>query len=235
MISLRRKLVVSSLLLGLTVLAQAAQADTLLFQTATLDPDALIAGNSLVLQGDGTTAGDGVFGGSLMVGANFSVSVATHITSIGAAFANAAQTSGSGSIFGAIVAVDPITGLPTQPVESMASITFGSVVFTPNVDGDTTAALDLILQPGTYGLVFGSGLFGATGFADLLVGNTTVDSPAVFSNVFAPFAQDPFNTDVRLFVNQEDVGETPVPGAAVLFASGGLVLTLVRRRRRSKN
>jgi hypothetical protein len=213
-------------LLGLAALAQPAQADVLLFQTATADPNALAFDNTIVIQGDGTTAGNGVTGGSLFLGADFILAAETQIASIGASFADTALTSPTGSIFGAIVEVDPATGLPTQPVESLASITLGAAVFTPSTDGDTTAPLSLTLQPGTYGLVFGSGLFGATGLADLLSGNDTVGTPAIFENDFAPFTPDPSDTDVRLLVNA-----VPEPASiAVLFSAGALLAGMRRRR-----
>jgi hypothetical protein len=200
-------------LLGLAALAQPAQADVLLFQTATADPNALAFDNTIVIQGDGTTAGNGVTGGSLFLGADFILAAETQIASIGASFADTALTSPTGSIFGAIVEVDPATGLPTQPVESLASITLGAAVFTPSTDG-------------TYGLVFGSGLFGATGLADLLSGNDTVGTPAIFENDFAPFTPDPSDTDVRLLVNA-----VPEPASiAVLFSAGALLAGMRRRR-----
>jgi hypothetical protein len=207
-------------------LAGPARADVLLFQTATADPNALINDNTLVLQGDGTTAGNGFAGGSIMIGADFTVTVPTVIASIGASFGDTALTAGSGAIFGAIVAVDPVTGLPTQPVETLSSITLGYSVFTPSTDGDTTTGLSVALQPGTYGIVFGSGLFGATGVADLLHGEDPVGAPAIFSNIFAPFAADASDTDVRLFVN-----EVPEPASIAVLAVGGMVLSGLRRRR----
>ncbi len=110
----------------LAALALAVQANaSVVFQTATPDPSVLAADNTLVLQGDGTTEGDGFSGGSFFIGADFGVSNATRVTGIGAAFANTADTLGSGAIFGAIVQVDPTTGLPLQPVESLASVTLG--------------------------------------------------------------------------------------------------------------
>src|ERR1700722_19022365 len=167
------------LALVLATIALPARADVVLFQTANPDPNALAFDNTIVLQGDGTTAGNGVTGGSLFVGASFTVTAPTTLTSIGASFGDTALTAGSGSIFGAIVSVDPITGLPTQPVENLTSVALADAVFTPTADGDTTAALSVTLAPGTYGLVFGSGLFGATGVADLLSGNDTVGTPAI--------------------------------------------------------
>ncbi len=208
------------LCLGLTALTGPARADAILFQTATLDPSALAADNTLVLQGDGTSAG------SNAIGADFTVTQAVTVTSIGAAFAETALTAGTGPIFGAIVSVDPVTGLPTQPLELLPSITLADTLFTPTTDGDTSAALSVTLSPGSYGVVFGSGLFGAAGVADLLVGNDTVGAPSIFNNGFAPFAQDPFDTDVRLFV----AAAVPEPGSFVMLLTGGLVLAAMRRR-----
>jgi hypothetical protein len=220
------KTLCTGMILGLAALAQPALADAYLFQTATLDPNAVALDNTIVLQGDGTTAGNGVSGGSLFIGADFAVTSPAQVSVIGAAFADTALTSGSGAIFGAIVEVDPTTGLPTQPVENLASITLGEAVFTPTTDGDTTATLSqaVNLLPGTYGLVFGSGLFGATGVADLLHNNDTVGSPSIFENDFAAFSQDPYDTDVRLFA-------APEPASATVLLSAGAMLAGVRRRR----
>ena len=212
--------------LAALALAHPASADVLL-QTATLDPGAIAAANSLVLQGDGTTAGDGFSGGSHFIGADFTVAGPTQLTDIGASFVNTAQQAATGPIFGAIVEVDPVTGLPTQDVENLASITLAEAVFTPDADGDTTVPLSASLQPGTYGLVFGSGLFGATGVADLLSGNDIVGSPSIFENDFAPFAQDPSDIDVRLFAD----GTVPEPGSLPLLLSASLLLASLARRR----
>lgn len=209
------------------LLAGPARADVVLYQTATLDPNAVANDNTFVLQGDGTTAGNGFSGGSLMFGADFTVVGGATITGIDAAFADTATTASSGAIFGAIVPVDPATGLPTQPVETLASGTLAEVVFTPTTDGDTTLALSVTLPAGEYGVVFGSGLFGATGVADLLAGNDTVGSPSVFVNDFAPWAADPSDTDIRLFVTA-----APEPGSLAMLLTAATMLTGVSRRRR---
>ncbi len=74
--------------------------------------------------------------------------------------------------------------------------------------------------------MFGSGLFGATGVADLLAGNDTVGNPSIFENDFAAFAQDPFDTDVRLFATA-----APEPASLAILSTAGVLLVGFRRRR----
>lgn len=220
------KALLTGAILGLATCVHPARADVLLFQTATLDPDAVALDNTLVLQGDGTTQGNGLSGGSVIIGADFTVTTPTELSSVGAAFGDTAITSSSGTIFGAIVKVNPTTGLPTQPVESLASITLADVVFTPTTDGDTTVPLSVDLAPSTYGLVFGSGLFGATGVADMLHNNDPVGTPSIFINDFAPFTQDTSDTDVRLLANA-----VPEPASIAVLLSAIAALTVLRCRR----
>jgi hypothetical protein len=169
------------------------------------------------------------------------VTGSTGITSIGAAFANTAITSTDGNgneeVFGAIVPVNPSTGFPSQSIETLASTALGAVAFTPMADGDTTVPLTLQLAPGTYGVVFGSGLFGATGHADLLASEDIAGSPLVFEDEFGVDGNgntlngalnDSFGpaseSDVRLFVNARE------PASVTLLGAGFALAGLVRRR-----
>jgi hypothetical protein len=213
-----------------------AYADALIFQTAAADPNAVSNDVTFTLQGDGTTPD------SVAFGADFTVTQTTAISSIGAAFANTAITSTDGNgneeIFGAIVPVNPSTGFPSQTLETLASTALGAVAFTPTTDGDTTASLSLVLAPGTYGVVFGSGLFGATGDADLLAGEDISGSPLVFEDEFGVDGNDnalvtgssfgpASESDVRLFVNA-----VPEPASITLLGAGFALAGLVRRRTR---
>lgn len=226
-IALRASAVVAAM-----ITAVPAYADVGLFQTATTNPNAVSNDVTFTIQGDGTTPN------SLFFGADFTLTQTTRISAIGAAFANTATTSSDGNgneeIFGAIVSVDPTTGLPFQTIENLASITRGDAVFTPTTDGDTTVALPLLLGAGTYAVVFGSGLFGATGDADLLAGENIVNSPLVFEDDFGVDGNgNPLTgsfgpaseSDVRLFVNA-----APEPASATLLGAGLVLAALVRRR-----
>jgi hypothetical protein len=188
---------------------------------------------TFTLQGDGTTPD------SLFFGVDFTVTGSTGITSIGAAFAHTAITSTDGNgneeVFGAIVPVNLSTGFPSQSIETLASTALGAVAFTPMADGDTTVPLTLQLAPGTYGVVFGSGLFGATGDADLLASEDIAGSPLVFGDEFgtdgngnALVSGSSFGpaseSDVRLFVNARE------PASVTLLGAGFALAGLVRRR-----
>jgi PEP-CTERM motif len=144
---------------------------------------------------------------------------------------------GNEEIFGAIVPVNLATGLPPQTIETLASTVLGAVAFTPTANGDTTVDLPPLLGPGTYAVVFGSGLFGATGDADLLAGEDIAGSPAVFEDDFG--VDGNFNpltgsfgpaseSDVRLFVNA-----VPEPASVTLLGAGLVFASLARRRARS--
>jgi hypothetical protein len=111
-----------------------------------------------------------------------------------------------------------------------------SVVF--SVPSGTTA-LDLIvpltvtLAPGTYGVVFGSGQFGADGDAGLGDANNPIGSPNLFQSIFAPDWATLDDPGVRIVV--EGVTTTPLPAALPLFATGLGALGLLgwRSKRRT--
>jgi hypothetical protein len=78
---------------------------------------------------------------------------------------------GSGSIFGVIVPLSGPAGLPSG-VELSGTNVLAETTFTPPassnfVVNDYQTPLSVTLQPGSYGLVFGTGEFGATGTASL--------------------------------------------------------------------
>jgi hypothetical protein len=158
---------------------------------------------------------------STYIGASFHLSSATTISGIGGNFTQYSDT----SIFGAIVSLDPVTGMPND----LLSNSLGHVVFAPSLSGgDQTAALPLKLAAGDYGVVFGSGLWGATGYSGFVGGQgglgtnefASYDGGASWSSWSNP-------DEIRLTVTA-----VPEPSEwAMMLAGLGLAGTVIRRRR----
>lgn len=92
------------------------------------------------------------------VGTRFTIGQQTLITSVGGYMA--ANGHALGQLFAAIVSLNPTTGLPTGSPFAQAPI--ATTTFLPNpIAGDIRASMFALLNPGTYGLIFGSGLFGS--------------------------------------------------------------------------
>ena len=100
------------------------------------------------------------------LGARFTISSPTMLSSVGGEFQNM-----TGSFFVALVplasmtslpAGNPAAGIPFNPEEVLAYQIFeADVGSTPEI---ITTPFSINLTPGVYGVVFGSGLYGATGY-----------------------------------------------------------------------
>ena len=215
--TLSTTLAASALLAGAAFIGP-AKAD-IIFQTAT---PGTTPNGGVVLQGDGTSAN------SFLIGASFTLTQQTDITGIGAGFLTSAPGSSSGSIFGEIINLASPTSFPAQPVEALASLSLANTVFTPTHDGDNFGGVELNLGPGTYGLILGSGLFGATGFATVADNNVPNGPQNLFEDDFdsgtPPSIWDAgAPLDARLFL-------VPEPATIAMFGLGLGMLGLARRR-----
>lgn len=125
----------------------------------------------------GIDNGEYIVQASRFLGTSFTITQTTNITAIGAQFGGFP----GGTIFGAIVPLASLTALPAGSPSGLEAISLADVVF--SVAGgthDLLESLSVTLDPGTYGVIFGSGLFGADGFAGLGDGNTPNGSPTYF-------------------------------------------------------
>lgn len=143
----------------------AAQATTVILESAAFAPSQV-----------SPIAGYGIFATQdidQFLGWRFQLDSTLKITDVGGYLvSNNSSPTNSDQIFVAIVSLISPTALPQGspflPGEVIAKTTFIPPSFLSPILGDVTAPLSVTLNPGSYALIFGSGLFGATGSADAL-------------------------------------------------------------------
>lgn len=156
------------------------------------------------------------------IGTTFHLSSASDISAIGGYFSQFSD----GNIFGAILATGAAWN--TAGTSALAEVTFiGS-------GSDQTVALSgpLHLAAGDYQLVFGSGLFGASGSSALVNSQNTLGNPNILQSFDAGVSTSALSSqDVRMSV----LGTvSPAPEAesyAMMLAGLGMLGAIVRRRR----
>lgn len=163
--------------------------------------------------------GDYYLDNTRFLGATFTVTQAEAVSAIGGNFT---QYGDGNNIFGAIVKLDGSGGLQGQ----LSANVVAEALFTPT-GGDQSVALNTVLQPGQYAVVFGSGLFGANGSSGLVGSQTAIGSPSFLQ--YDGSSVSTF-TDDTLRVTVNAVSAVPEPTSALLFATGALALGLLRRR-----
>ena len=138
-----------------------------LFETATLGP--------VGVQGLGIFADADQY-----IGAKFEVSEQTNVENLGGhIFADGFS---SGSVFAAVVPLDPVTDLPSTL--DLSDAIFSTLFLPPRPSEEVVLDVDFELAPGRYGLVFGSGQWGATGAALMPENNEDIGEPEYFSIAF---------------------------------------------------
>jgi hypothetical protein len=131
----------------------------------------------------GVDTGEYIVSDSRFFGVAFTLDKTTEITGLGGQFGGFP----GGTIFGAIVSLPSATAFPDFTPSTIEANSLAHVVFAaPSATTDLTEKVDVTLGAGTYGIVFGSGAFGAEGFGGLGDGNASVGSP----NFFTYFAFD---------------------------------------------
>jgi hypothetical protein len=127
-------------------------------------------------------SGDGLYTSQWM-GARFEVTQRTRITSVGGHLWGAEP--GPNTLFAAIVALSGPTGVPFTGTSSDPSVGLPPQTVVAHTVFDLpsyqsshiTLPLTVTVDPGTFALVFGSGLYGATGFGAMPRNNPTNPGP----------------------------------------------------------
>lgn len=136
---------------------------------------------SATLGKQGISSGGFCVGPTQYLGASFTVTKPVKITAIGGHLAS------EGKIFGAIVRLPAATGAPSfGPAEIQSNAVVNVVFQAPRESIDLMVPLSATLPPGSYGLIFGSGAFGADGTGFMPVpGDTGSAEIAAVVNYFS--------------------------------------------------
>jgi hypothetical protein len=170
-------------------------------------------------------------------GVRFLLDEAVRAEAIGGHFATSVAV-GNGQIFGVIAALDDGLDVPDLDTDVVAQtlLTLPTPGFSDNISG----SVSVLLQPGWYALVFGSGRYGATSdFASAIKTNGNGPVNDGIDTTFtlrtsdnALFLQTP---GARFFLEgrYEGASVIPEPGAALLTGLGllGVGLAAAARRR----
>jgi len=181
--------VVSILILGGMGFPQDVFA-TLIYESATLGSTGQISGLSV--------------GSNQFLGSKFSITKTFEVSAIGGHIGG--LTGFGGDVFGAIVKLSGPSALPTGSPFTGSEV-LASTVFIPDFpSSDVSVPLSVILTPGDYAIIFGSGLFGATGGG--FMRTVDVDTPEGSGSYFFwegnVWAAGGFN-NVRFTVNGSEV------------------------------
>jgi hypothetical protein len=197
-----------------------------LFESGTLGQ----TGISIDEIGGGPEPGGAVVSDFVFEGVRFEVNRPSITTQIGGHFV--ADPRFDDSFFGAIVRLDDATDYPNSSDLSTSDVLGATSLTFPNPSAEVFGELTVELEPGWYTLVFGSGLFGATGNGGMLLNNPDIGSPSYIgyqpgTGWYSYTEIGGFFNDFRFVVNGEFVPE-PTSAALILIAMS-LAILLSRR------
>ncbi|OKO86835.1 PEPxxWA-CTERM sorting domain-containing protein [Bradyrhizobium sp. AS23.2] len=166
------------------------------------------------------------------IGAAFTLTQTTNITSIGANFDNAV-----GDLFGAIIALPP--GFNPSNIGVNNNALAYTLLHSPapgtvpgNTAVDISASIQAQLQPGTYGVIFGSGEFGANGSAGMVASNDLIGDPTFFRAFFGNWMT--LDDGIRIFVEGTPVAAVPEPSTWAMMILGFCGVGFLAYRRRGQ-
>lgn len=198
-------------------LLQPVRAETVLFESGTLGATGISESDVISQAVPGTNVSDVVF-----IGSRFELHVPAQTTQVGGHFVNAE----GGTFFGAIVQLDDEMDLPDSEDLAAADVLGSTQITFPQQSREAFGNLDLLLSPGWYAVVFGSGLFGTTSNGLSVRNGIDIGSPSYISlQPGSAFGWNDFSIQPnhRLVVMGVPVPETST-GSLFLVASVGFLM-----------
>lgn len=181
----------------------------------------------------GTTNGGTSISSNQFLGARFAITETSLITGIGGHLKSSSEVGYDRSIFIALVPTEAPDYFPSDI--SLSNAIFTSVFDAPYNDvgpypyqvDDTLISTNIILAPGNYALVAGSGLFGATGKGWMPVSGNTQNLPWFFymNRLIGDYFRNIDEQPIRFLVEGTPV---PEPNTILLLVCG----TLLSRKKR---
>jgi hypothetical protein len=160
---------------------------------------------------ESVAGGDYFIDNTNFLGASFSVLSNESLNSVGGNFTAFGD---GGTLFAAVL--------------SSTGSVVAETTFTP-IGGDQSVALNGALDAGTYTVVFGSGLFGATGSSGLVAAQTAIGTPS-FVQLGGTLSNAQAFTGDTLRVTMV-TSPVPEPEPMLLLGAGALFLAFAAKRR----
>lgn len=208
------KRIIHSAVFAVSLLATSQVRADILFESGTLRPTEIYI-NEI---GGGVDPGGAVVSDFIFDGVRFQLSEAAVISQIGGHFV--ANATSQDSFFGAIVRLDGAMDFPNSNDLSTPDVLGATLLTFPNPSAEVFGNLELHLDPGWYALVFGSGLFGATGWGGTLLNNPDIGNPSYIG--FQPHAGwgnlNPVFRNFRFVVGGHMVPEPTTVGLVSILA-----------------
>ena len=157
-------------------------------------------------------------------GSRFSLSQTMVVDHIGGHIKEKPTFLGNGLLFGAIVGLTSSSALPTGSPFDLGEVIAHTTFIPSPLISDNLTPLTVTLIPGDYALIFGSGLFGATGAGNMDFGNIDIPGSASNFNWSGP-SNSWFNSSspsgLRFLVTGNPLAApVPEPGTMLLFGTG---------------
>lgn len=166
------------ILIGVQAIVGASCASAnILFESGTLGPTGIPYSGL----GGGTAPGSSGVLPEVFSGVRFQLSDPVLTSRIGGHFV-ADPRLGSTSFFGAIVRLESGTDFPDSGNLSTPDVVDATLLTFPHPSAEVFGDLEVRLDPGWHALVFGSGLFGATGGGAAVLNNPDIGSPMYFGH-----------------------------------------------------